>query len=176
MIYGFVVIAIVLCGMAMYVRALKQKVDSISKIADVPDTVYYFGPYMEIVELPILFMTNNDKKLGFILDSGSNGCHINREALEGLELEESKIIDKASETATGGGVVASSNEKCTMKLQLDNVLFTVPFSVEDMKQQFDFIKKTDGIQLHGILGSNFLAANGWVIDFANKIAYMKNKK
>ena len=63
-----------------------------------------------------------------------------------------------------------------MKLQLDNVLFTVPFSVEDMKQQFDFIKKTDGIQLHGILGSNFLAANGWVIDFANKIAYMKNKK
>lgn len=137
------------------------------------DTEYPFSEYMDLIELPVLVLTNNGKKLRFIIDSGSNGCHINKAVISELELDDVSVNDKKSETATGGGMISSPNERCTMKLHLDNVVFTVPFSVTDMSPQFDFIKKSEGVQLHGILGSNFLSANNWVLDFAKNIAYMK---
>ena len=134
---------------------------------------YSFAEAINLADLPILIMSNNGKKLRFILDSGSNGCHIDKSILDTLSVEKNEIVEKTSNIATGAGIIASSNEKCTLKLKLNNTIFEVPFAVEDLSGPFNFIKEEDGIQVHGILGNNFLEANGWVLDFADNIAYMK---
>lgn len=165
-----VILAVAICVVAYFVYVLFDKVEPNT------DCVYSFNEAMETVELPVLTMYNNNKRLKFILDSGSNSCHIDKNILDKLELEDTQVATDSSETATGGGLISTSQEKCTVRLLLKNTEFNVPFLVEDLKVPFDFIKKQDGIQLHGILGSNFLSANGWVLDFAENIAYMKHKK
>ena len=140
-----------------------------------PKDYFSFSEAMDSVELPLLILTNNGKKLKFIVDSGSNSCHIDKNILSELEYEDTSLSSSPSETATGGGMINTSKDRCVMKLNLKNTVFTVPFLIEDLKAPFDFIKSQDGIQLHGILGSNFLSANGWVLDFAENVAYMNKK-
>ena len=171
MVYGFVIIAVVLCSMAFYIRTIAQRIDDASGVKD----AYSFAEHIDLLEEPVIVMENNGKKLRFILDSGSNGCHIDKRVLEDLELESSSTESNSSEIATGGGVINSSTEKCTLKLKLRNYRFQVPFNVTDMSAQFDFIKDNEGVLLHGILGANFLSANGWVLDFAENVEYMKDK-
>lgn len=150
-----------------------SKVAGIIKFLPKAKEVYSFAEAINLVDLPILVMTNNDKKLKFILDSGSNGCHIDKNILDTLTIEKNEIVEKTNSVATGAGIINSSNEKCILKLKLNNTIFEVPFAVEDLSGPFNFIKEEDGIQVHGILGNNFLEANGWILDFADNIAYMK---
>lgn len=150
-----------------------SKVAGIIKFLPKAKEVYSFAEAINLVDLPILVMTNNDKKLKFILDSGSNGCHIDKNILDTLTIEKNEIVEKTNSVATGAGIINLSNEKCILKLKLGNTIFEVPFAVEDLSGPFNFIKEEDGIQIHGILGNNFLEANGWVLDFAGNIAYMK---
>ena len=130
--------------------------------------------YMSKLELPAIVFNCNGKELLFILDSGSNGCHINRSVLNELGIETKSIEKKGSVgeyVATGNGITSPSSEKCDIVLSLGEYSFNVPMNVDDLDTTFDYILKSDGVQLHGILGTNFLRANNWTIDFANNMAY-----
>ena len=135
--------------------------------------------YVEKTQLPVVEFTCNGKKLLFILDSGSNGCHINRSALEELGVETYREEPKdgtAFLVATGNGVTASATEKCELVFSLADYEFYVEFNVDDLDASFDFMFANDGVRVHGILGTNFLRASNWTIDFANKVAYPAFKK
>ena len=110
----------------------------------------------------------------FILDTGSNGCHINKSVINELGVETTKVEQKEgveSLVATGNGVSAPSTEKCDLDLSLGEYEFNVPFSVDELDDAFDFVFRCEGVRIHGILGTNFLQSNNWTIDFANKVAY-----
>lgn len=42
---------------------------------------------------------------------------------------------------------------------------------EDMNSALGYIFNSEGVRVHGILGTYSLIANNWTIDFANNMAY-----
>lgn len=130
--------------------------------------------HIDSVGLPIVEFTCGGKELSFIIDSGSNGCHINKSVVEELNLatyihqKKEGVVELVS---TGNGLAKAATERCEITLSLEGYDFNVDFSVDSLDSAFDFIKETDGVQLHGILGTNFLRANNWTIDFANNAVY-----
>ena len=130
--------------------------------------------YISKMELPAIVFNCKGKELLFILDTGSNGCHINKSVINELGVETTKVEQKEgveSLVATGNGVSAPSTEKCDLDLSLGEYEFNVPFSVDELDDAFDFVFRCEGVRIHGILGTNFLQSNNWTIDFANKVAY-----
>lgn len=166
MIISLVLLVIVICVLSYCVVVLfdRTKPDT--------DTVYPFNEAMDMIELPVLTLSNNGRNYRFILDSGSNGCHLDKRVLDKLDIESTSEASSSS-MSTGAGVIETSKDKAQVKFSLGNTVFSIPFFVEDLSQPFDYIKKTDGMTIHGILGSNFLRANKWVLDFAKNVAYMK---
>ena len=133
-----------------------------------------FGEYMTKISLPAILFDCRGKELLFILDTGSNGSHINRSALAELGIDTRSIEQKEGVepyVATGNGVAAPSAEQCDLVLSLDAYKFNVTAYVDDLDSAFDRIFKSDGVRIHGILGTNFLKANNWTLDFANNVAY-----
>lgn len=130
--------------------------------------------YLSKISLPAIAFECNGKELLFILDTGSNGCHINKSVLSELGVKTKSIEKKdgvEDYVATGNGVVDPATEKCDIILSLGNYKFNVSSNVEEMDAAFDYIFKSDGVRIHGILGTNFLRANNWTIDFANEVVY-----
>ena len=133
-----------------------------------------FEEYLSKIKLPVIEFNCNGKELLFILDTGSNGCHINRSVLSELGLQTKPIEKKEGVVgylATGNGVATPSSEECDAELSLGEYKFNVSLNVEELDAAFDCIFKSDGVRVHGVLGTNFLRANNWTIDFANNIAY-----
>lgn len=166
MIIVIVLLALIMCGLGycvyvLFDRTKPNKIDSVS-----------FRESMDIVELPVLTLDNNGNKYKFIIDSGSNGCHIDKRIMDKLDVEDTKETGR-SMVAVGSGLMEASKSTAQVKFSLNNCVFSIPFAVEDLSAAFDYIKKTDGMSIHGILGSNFLRANKWVLDFSEYVAYMK---
>ena len=68
----------------------------------------------------------------------------------------------------------------TMLIKVDieygNILYEeVELTVMDLSYSFNEVKKQDGVQLHGILGSDFFTKYEYILDFIDFIAYPKNK-
>lgn len=161
-----VILAVAICVVFYFVWVLFERTKPNT------DAMYSFDEAMDIVELPILVLSNNGRKYRFILDSGSNGCHLDKRVIDKLDIERTSEAESSS-MSTGAGVIETSKDKAQIKFNLNNTVFSIPFFVEDLSQPFDYIKETDGMTIHGILGSNFLSANNWVLDFAKNVAYMK---
>lgn len=129
---------------------------------------------LESLGMPMVYFTCGEKELAFVFDTGSDGSHINRSVVEELNLETFNVEPKNGKQefiSTGNGIMAASNEWCKIKLSLEEFDFNVNCRVENLDQIFNFIKGNTGVQLHGILGTNFLRANNWTIDFANNAVY-----
>ena len=134
---------------------------------------------LESLKLPMVYFTCVENDLAFIFDTGSDGSHINRSVVEELNLDTFPVIPgegKVNVVSTGNGIMKASNERCKIKLSLAGFDFKVEFSVENLDPVFNFIRENDGVQIHGILGVDFLRANNWTIDFSNEVAYPAFKK
>ena len=81
MIVSLVLLVIIVCVLSYCVVVLfdRTKPDT--------DTVYSFNEAMDIIELPVLVLTNNGQNYRFILDSGSNGCHLDKRVIDNLDIE-----------------------------------------------------------------------------------------
>lgn len=168
MIISIVLLALIVCGLGYCVYILFDRTKP-NKVSD----AFSFRESMDIVELPVIAMNNNGKRYRFIIDSGANGCHIDSRILDELDIEDTINKSGDSVVAVGSGLMEASSKTAQIKFSLNNYVFSIPFSVENMSAAFDYIKKSDGMTIHGILGSNFLRANKWVLDFSEYIAYMK---
>ena len=128
-----------------------------------------FKEAMDLVELPIVTFYNGDKKLNFLFDTGSNVSYINSSVIPLLVHEK---IDKEMNTIGIEGNKVS-NPFCKMSVTYKNQVFEEEFSIADLDEAFDVVKKESGVQIHGILGSKFFERYKYVIDFKELIAYIK---
>ena len=119
--------------------------------------------------IPIATFSQGDKRLNFLLDSGSENNVIDKKALVGIS---HKIIEGASTTLTGVGG-SSNTEICELTFKCGEDEYTEEFLVTDMSQAFGMIEDCHSIVLHGIIGSTFLRKNNIILDFKNLAAYSK---
>lgn len=128
-----------------------------------------FKESMDLVELPIITFYNKDKKLNFLLDTGSDLSHINKSLLPALSYKE--IDDTTHITSIGG--TQQSLGCCEMEIYYKKQKFTDKFFVNDLDEAFGVIKNETGVQIHGILGSRFFAKYKYILNFDTLQAYNK---
>lgn len=128
-----------------------------------------FREAMDLTELPIVTFYNNDKKLNFLLDTGSDLSYINKSILPSLEYKE---IDESRNIISVGGNTQSTG-CCDMTVTYKNKKFIDRFYISDLDEAFGVIKAETGVQIHGILGSKFFAKYKYILDFESLIAYSK---
>ena len=128
-----------------------------------------FKESMDLTELPVITFVNNNVKLNFLLDTGSNNSLINKSILNMLDYKE---LDGTSKLI---GVEGNNikNSICEMKIEYKDYIFDTTFNIADLDTPFNVIKQEDGVQLHGILGSLFFQKYKYILDFQSLIAYMK---
>ena len=128
-----------------------------------------FKESMDLTELPVVTFYNNNQKLNFLLDTGSNDSHINMSVLPNLEHE---ILQYQKNLI---GVEGNPIEClfCNMAITYKDQKFEGDFSVTELDDAFNAIKQESGVQIHGILGSKFFQKYRYVLDFDSLIAYLK---
>lgn len=121
--------------------------------------------------LPIIALSNNGNVLNFLIDSGSNISHICAEYYETLDAELLGTYEEgevAGLGATNTGVTMCST---TLKDILGNE-YKVNLSVSNqLSAVAKSIEASTGVKIHGLLGTDFLKANNYVIDFKALTVY-----
>lgn len=121
-------------------------------------------------KIPIIKLVFNDIKYNFLVDTGANINLINSSVFD--TISEGKI-----EVKKNGFIQTASKQENTNKAIIDfkyiNKHFTEEFVLMDLDTTFASVLKTDGIQLHGVLGSDFFFKHRWSVDFDNMVIWTK---
>lgn len=128
-----------------------------------------FKESMDLTELPIITFSNNNTKLNFLLDTGSNISHINSSILNKLNF--TTLNREISTVGFTGEIVDSAF--CKMELEYKGKIYEDDFSITNLDDAFGVIKQESGVQIHGILGSKFFERYKYILDFSKLEAYTK---
>lgn len=128
-----------------------------------------FREAMDLTELPVITFYNGDKKINFLLDTGSNISYLNESIVSSL------VTESTGEESNIIGIEGNKvNCKiCKMIIRRKNQKFEEKFSIADLDKAFSIVKKESGVQIHGILGSRFFEKYKYVLDFKDYIAYVR---
>lgn len=115
--------------------------------------------------LPLIISENNN--LCFLLDTGATHNVIFNYVYEHIK-EEFKRLDKNQSIM---GIEGNYQETPIVEatFNFEGVDYTSSFSVLEASDAMQQVQKETGIQIHGILGVQFLLENKWILDFKNKI-------
>lgn len=141
----------------------------IHKFLNIHPDAMSFQNSMDLAELPVVTFRQGDKKINFLLDTGSNNCIIDSTSLKSLKHQPLDITSKVS----GIEGIESKEKVCILKLNYKDKEYNFPYIVKDMKPIFDSIKKETGVTVNGMLGSKFFNEFKYVLDFDELIAYSK---
>ena len=110
--------------------------------------------------LPLIISENN---LCFLLDTGATHNVIFNYVYEHFK-EEFKRLDKNQSIM---GIEGSYQEAPIVEatFNFEGVDYTSSFSVLEASDAMQQVQKETGIQIHGILGVQFLLENKWILDF-----------
>lgn len=128
-----------------------------------------FREAMDLAELPVITFYNGDKKINFLLDTGSNISYLNESIVSSL------VTESTGEESNIIGIEGNKvNCKiCKMIIRRKNQEFEEEFSIADLDKAFSIVKKESGVQIHGILGSRFFEKYKYVLDFKDYVAYVR---
>lgn len=129
-----------------------------------------FKESIDLINLPIVTFVNNNVKLHFLLDTGSDDSYINIDVLDKLVVKKSYNVKR--DIVTGNGSISSS-QIVLMDISYKKQCFENAFVVSDMGEAFDAATGASGIKIHGILGSIFFAKYKYVLDYMKLEAYSK---
>lgn len=155
-LFAVFILAIVINGIADYCE--KSKIINMS-----------FKEAMDLVELPIVTFYNGDKKLNFLLDTGSNISQINSSIIPLLDY---KMVERNTDVIGIEGNKVNTGF-CEMTITYKSQEFVGEFCIHDLDDAFAIVKEESGVQIHGILGSLFFQKYKYVFDFESLIAYSK---
>lgn len=129
-----------------------------------------FQESIDLIDIPIVTFWNKGKKFNFLLDTGANFSIINKKVLK--DFKYTLIEEEVTETIGANGPVVNIGN-CVATLRYNGLSFDEKFRITDLSVALDSIKKTNGVTIHGILGSSFFVRNQYVLDFEKMIAYIK---
>ena len=115
-------------------------------------------------DLPIITLYNNDTPFNFLLDTGSNICHICPSAMKNIRYNS---IDKSNTETVGlgGKSVQSNNCKATFTDEKNREYSINLVISKEFEMSANSIEKCIGVKINGLLGTDFLQNYKYVIDF-----------
>lgn len=125
---------------------------------------------LDLAQIPIVTFQEGDTKLNFLLDSGSSHSHISKSIAK--KLTGSPVEVSYSCITAGGNNTSSKIIESVLKYKEEEFKVNL-FINEELDASFKAVKKDCGVQLHGILGSDFLKEHKYILDFAEFVAYHK---
>lgn len=144
------------------IKGIKElKTESLDKIS--------FKEAMELTDLPVVTFYNKDKKLNFLLDTGSNESYINQSVI--AELEHKVAFKHLNIIGSGGN--NNSSLCCNFQISYRDKSYNEEFNILDLEEAFATIKSESGVQIHGILGNKFFEKYKYILDFNKLVAYSK---
>ena len=141
----------------------------IHKFLNIHPDAMSFQNSMDLAELPVVTFRQGDKKINFLLDTGSNNCIIDSNILKNID---HKMLDVETNILGLEGN-AQKTGVCTIKMSYKDKEYEYPYVIQDMSAAFDSIKKETGVTVNGMLGSKFFNEFKYVLDFDELIAYSK---
>lgn len=148
--------ALITAGILIY--GPKKSVDKIS-----------FKETLDLTDLPIITFKHKDLKLNFLLDTGATESIINSNVLDYCDYRELQELRNLS----GLDGIQRQTNMVKMELSYNSTVYPEDFISTDMSETFGQIKAETGVNLHGILGSNFFQKYKYIIDFDKLVAYSK---
>lgn len=127
-----------------------------------------FKESMDLINLPVVTFMNNNNKLHFLLDTGSDDSFITSSVINLLNIKSSS--NRVSNIQTGNGIISSMG-MVTLDISYLDSSYENTFIVSDLDASFKSITDTRGIQIHGIIGSLFFRRYGYKLDFKKLAAY-----
>ena len=113
-------------------------------------------------KLPIILVEIEDKYLCFILDTGSTCSLIDSSVVEYFK----DIVGPVGDYCISG--IEGTKHKVdmiTLPFNFEGQVYKPRFCVRPLLDAFKSIEDESGIQVHGLLGTDFLLENQWIVDF-----------
>ena len=123
---------------------------------------------LEHTRLPLIPVEVKDKYLSFILDTGSTCSLIDSTVVEYFK----DIVDPVGDYYVSG--IEGNKHKVdmiTLPFTFEGQVYKPMFCVKPLLDTFKGIEDESGIQAHGLLGTDFLLENLWIIDFKEHIIH-----
>ena len=159
LVTALILITLVCIFILEYIHIYRNKRKEQTKIS--------FKEGLDLTELPIVTFKQGDKKLHFLLDTGSNISYINSEVIKDIEVEDLN----ASSNTVGVGGEDMETKHYNIKIGYKDQEFVEEFGALDLGAAFASIEAESGIKLHGIIGNRFFEKYKYVLDFGELIAY-----
>ena len=113
-------------------------------------------------KLPIILVEIEDKYLCFILDTGSTCSLIDSSVVEYFK----DIVEPVGDYCISGiEGTKHKGDMITLPFNFEGQVYKPRFCVRPLLDAFKSIEDESGIQVHGLLGTDFLLENQWIVDF-----------
>lgn len=114
------------------------------------------------VQLPLIIVEVKEKFLCLILDTGSTCSLIDSTVVEYFK----DIVEPVGDYCISG--IEGTKHKVdmiTLPFNFEGQVYKPRFCVRPLLDAFKSIEDESGIQVHGLLGTDFLLENQWIVDF-----------
>lgn len=130
-----------------------------------------FMETFNLTEMPIVTFLAGDTKINFLLDTGSSQSFIAKDFSDFVTGKE--VVDCMNLTSATGTEQVTCRVIDTVLTYKDKDYDVTLWVNEGLSSAFADLKSTQGITLHGILGSDFLSKHSYILDFEKYLAYPK---
>lgn len=123
---------------------------------------YSINNRFQLTRLPLITVDIKRNNLCFILDTGSTCSLIDSTVIEYFK----DIIEPVGDYYISG--IEGTKHKVdmiTLPFTFEGQVYKPKFCVKPLLDAFKGIEDESGIQVHGLLGTDFLLENKWIIDF-----------
>ena len=128
---------------------------------------------LQKVGLPLILTSSKLKNLCFLIDTGSTH-NVLFDFVYNHFKDEFKLLEGAYRTM---GIEGHYKETPIIEatFNFEGIDYTSTFSVLDASDAIKQVQEETGVQIHGVLGVQFLIENKWIVDF-EKLEIRSNGK
>ena len=120
-----------------------------------------FKEALDLVGLPVVTFYQHGNKYHFLLDSGASNCCINKDVLSTIKYTNTDY----ESSMYGYDGVPNKVDIVNIDLFYKDSHFNSDFMIVDLKAAFEDIKNTSGVNIIGIIGSDFLSKYKYILDY-----------
>lgn len=127
--------------------------------------------------LPLVVVEMYGKNLCMLIDTGATLNLLDKRVYNYFSDKTPNQLNTGLKTANFGiDGLETDAERVEIEFLFEGCIYTTKFTIFDVSIAFDKVREESGIQIHGILGNEFLLENEWIIDFEKTTIYSQNPR